>query len=410
MFSIRAKKLSNFLRESRILDISLLVILTAIAHRGWLKPGLLDFGDMWAYPKEALLNFFSFPYIWISSPDLGKYFSGLFVYPIRWLSGLVAYLGFDYSISQRVVYFFPYLFFSIFSMYYFTYVLFKKRIICFFATLFFVFNTFILQLIAGGIVAAAIAYALSPLILAFFIKGLQQKQLKNSILAGVFLSLSIAYYPAAPYLTIGAMSLFFIDALIRQVKGNANSRYVKRKGVSKLISYLILVLIIPIVLYFYWILPSLLVEAPKVTSGHDNVGWVYAGSYAKLSHALSIYNVWWPPGSEGVQPVRIQYFIVPLLVLIGIVSCFKNKNVRLLAIIAVISVFFAKGTNKPFGKIYEWFFKYFPYGSMFRTPGKFHCLTNLAYAPLLGLGINFLANLFRKIELRKLRCYLKEIF
>jgi len=400
------KKWFQFLTKNRATDIFILIVLTIIGYRGWFKAGLLDYGDMWATPKEALLNFFSLPYIWTSFSSLGKYFPNLYVYPFKWLSGLIIYLGFDYSVSQRVVYFFPYLFFSLLSMYYFTYVLFKKRIICFFAALFFVFNTFILQVVAGGIVNTAIAYALCPLVLAFFIKGLQQKQLKNGILAGIFFSLSIVYYPPAAYLTFGAILLFFIVALLRQIIESVNSR--NMKGVIKVITYLLLLVVIPVILHFYWVLPSLLVKAPTVNPAHTSIGWVDTLSYANLSHAISIYSVWWPPGSEGVQSVHPPYFIIPLLVFIGIVSGFKDRNICLLAIIAVISVFFAKGTNKPFGEVYAWFFKYFPGGSMFRTPGKFHCLTNMAYAPLLGVGIDFIANVLRNFELRKLKLPFKD--
>jgi hypothetical protein len=396
----KIKRIFRSIMKNRSLEIFILIIVVLIGHRGWFKPGLLDYGDMWAIPKETLVKFFTFPYIWLNYFYLGAYDSLFYMYPQFWLFGLVANLGFDYSISQRVVYFFPYLFFSIFSMYYFTYVLFKKRVICFFATLFFVFNTFVLSIVDGGIVDSAIGYALCPLILAFFIKGLQQKQPKYSILTGICLSLSIAYYPPAAYLTIGAISLFFIDSLISQIKSYDD--FVKKNTV-KLISHLIIVLVVPFVLHFYWILPALLVKIPKVIPGHEHAGWVYTLSYAKLSHALSIYSVSWPPGSSGVQPVPLQYFAIPLIVLIGILARLKDRNVRLLAIIAVISVFFAKGTNRPFGEIYAWFFKYFPGGSMFRTPGKFHCLTNLAYAPLLGVGIDYLSDILGKVKLRNLR-------
>jgi len=391
------KKWYQVVFGNRATDIFILVILAIIGHRGWFKPGMLDYGDIWAIPEEVLREFFSLPAIWVSSPQLGTLYTDLFKYPIWWVSGAIVRLGFNYSICQRVVYFFPYLFFAVFSIYYFTYVLFKKRIICFFATMFFVFNTFILQL-AGGIIDAALAYALCPLILAFFIKGLYRRQFYYSILAGVILAFSIVYYPTAAYLTIGVILLFFMDALISQIK---TSKAFVKKEIIKLAGYLLSVFIIPVVLNFYWILPSLLVKGPTVNPAHASVGWAYALSYAKLTHAISIYNVWWPPGSTGVQPVQVQYYLVPLLVLIGILSGLKDRRIRLLAIIAVLSVFFAKGTNKPFGGIYAWFFKYFPGGSMFRTPGKFHCLTNMAYAPLLGVGVEYIANRLRKIQFKR---------
>lgn len=401
MFMDRIKeKAYQRIIKSRVLDIIILIILAIIGHRAWFGPGILDFGEFDFVWKEALRSFFSLPYIWVTDTYLGAYNTLFYTYPQLLLSGLIASLGFGHAVIERVVYFFPYLFLSLFSMYYFSYVLFKKRIICFFATLFFVFNTYILQIVAGGVMDGAVAYSLSPLILAFFIKGFKDKQIINGFLTGVFLSLCIVFYPPTAYLVMAAMALFFLALLVDKTTS-------KRPRIISLIGYLLFTFSISIIFHFYWILPTLFIKAPGVIPGHESIGWLYTLSYAKLSHALSIYSVWWPPGSQGVQAVRIQYFLISVLVFIGIISGFKDKNVRLLAIIALISVFFAKGTNRPFGQVYVWFFRYFPGGSMFRVPGKFHCLTNLAYAPLLGIGVDFLANVLRKIESRKLKITFK---
>lgn len=410
------KGVATFLNR-RVINILILIALTIVIHRGWFSPGMLDYGDMWAIPREALVKLSYIPYSWLSfSPlyfypehaSLCQYFSNMFVYPVlQLLPSLAAKIGFDAGNCLRITFFFPYLFISMFSIYYFTYTLFKKRIICFFATLYFVFNVGILSIQYGGILVSAIADALAPLILAFFIKGLQRNCLKNAILTGIFLSLSIAYYPPSAYLTAWAILLFFIDALITEVRNYTQSKNTDR--IFSLFRYLILVFIVPIIINFYWILPAILTNNPPVTSlpGYDQVGWIYALSYAKLYHTVINYGLSWPPQSPTFPKVPLQYLVIPLLVLIGIVRGFNNRNVRLLTIIAIIAVFFAKGANKPFGEVYAWFFINIPGGRMFRVPGKFTCLTNLAYAPLIGIGIDYLAGILAKVGDRKI---LKPIF
>ncbi len=402
------KKWYQFRVRNRAIDILVLIILGIFGYRGWFRPGILDIGDLLAYPREQLVHFFSFPYIWNSTvaiPGLGTSDTLLLHrYPLFWLYGLISRLGFDFSVSERIVYFFPYLFLSLLSMYYFTYVLFKKRLICFFASMFYVFNTFVLSLVAGGILSIAMAYALAPLVLAFFIKGLKENRLRNGLLAGMFLTLSICYEPRISYLTIGAISLFFVNALIEETKLH---NFKPTKKIVEVIGYLMLVSVVPVVLHFYWILPSLLVQMPELPTGYDSEGWVRTLSYAKLSHNAAFYSISWPLGSPSFPVVPLQYFAIPLIVLIGVLSCLKDKNVRLLAIIALMSVFFGKGSNKPFGEVYIWFFKYFPGGKMFREPGKFLCLVALAYAPLLGVGIDFLSNGLRRVKFKKLKISLE---
>jgi hypothetical protein len=406
------KNKSKSIINNRPVDILILIVLVIIVHRGWFKPGMLDYGDLWSLPKEALVKFFSVPYIWFSfshlfsfpeHPYIGQYFSNIFMYPVQQLlPGLIAFLGFNSDICLKITFFLPYFFLLVFSMYYFTYVLFKKRLICFFATLFFVFNIFLLLGTACGVIISMIANALAPLVLAFFVKGLRQKHFQNGILAGIFLSISIAYYPPSAYLTIWAALLFFIVAFLRKVAGYDSGH---KNRIFKLFGYLILVLSVPFVLNFYWILPAMVTKSSPVVfnPGYEHVGWVYTLSYAKLIHTISIYGTGWPPKSPTFPVIPLQYFAIPIIVLIGILARLKDRNVRLLAIIAIIGVFFAKGTNKPFGDVYAWFFKYFPGGNMFRVPGKFTCLTILAYPPLLGLGIDYLSNVLEKIELKTLR-------
>lgn len=381
------------MKKSRVLDISLLMILTLIVHRGWLMPGILEYGDLWSAPREAMLRFLSPPYIW-QAQCLGRYsVLTLWIYPITWLLGLIAHLGFDFGVAERVVWFFPHLLLSIFSMYYFTHILFRRRIVSFFSSLLYALNTYILHITAGGILSIGMTYALAPLILAFFIKGLKENRLRNSIFCGFLLALSISYEPRGAYLTIGALFIFFIwyvgeELLVKRLKSLRN--------IMISFIYLIIALTIPVILHFYWLLPSLLVQVPSLPSGYELAGGATALSHMRLNHAATLYVPFWPLGTLEFQQVRPLFFLIPLLVGLAIVLRPKDKRVILLTILAILSVFLVKGSNPPFGGVYIWLFKHFPGFNMFRDPGKFYSLVSLAYAPLLGVTIDSLASVFKR--------------
>lgn len=396
------RKTLGFIRKSRWIDIFILIILAIFIHRGWFRPGVLDWGDWWAKPTDVLRDFFALPYVW----DLGllTHHPGHFQlvpggvghlaltnYPILLLHGLISKFGFGYETVERIIYFFPYIILSILSIYYFTYVLFKKRIICFFSTIFYAFNASILILLAGGNLLAGICYALTPLIVALFIRSLEKNWFKNALLCGALLTVSTWYDFRFNYLNIIVIIIFLFGYLLSS------------KNLRNLVNPMYIILIISlmiIVLNFYWILPTILVKLPTLPTHLAHSGMVRALSYGNLSHAAAVYPFWWPPGSTGVQQVKLAFYLIPILAGMAIVFHPKSKNVMLLTILAVGSVFLVKGSKPPFGEIYIWLFKHFPGFNLFRVPGKFGHLVCLAYAPLIGVTIDSLAGMLRRIKFK----------
>ena len=163
------KKIYPSITKYRVFDILFLLALSIFCYRVWFKSGMIVFGDWSYYPQEFLIDLWNFPFAWTS-----RYFSGpsfmLHGWPLQWITSLIARLGFDFGISERFVYFFPYIIISVLGIYYLTFTLFKKRIICLFSTLFYIFNIPTLTVVAGGLLNRMTGYALVPLAVAFFIK------------------------------------------------------------------------------------------------------------------------------------------------------------------------------------------------------------------------------------------------
>ena len=105
-------KIFNFINRHRSIDIIFLLLLNIFCHRGWFMPGIIEYGD-WSYlPKDFLVDSFTLPFCWTSRFFAGPNFM-LYNWPLKWLMGLVANLGFDFGVAERVVYFFPYIIISV---------------------------------------------------------------------------------------------------------------------------------------------------------------------------------------------------------------------------------------------------------------------------------------------------------
>lgn len=62
------------LKERRFCDLILLAILTLLVYRNWFSPGIIMYGDLHAWSKEKMLDYFSMPYGW-ETAELGGYYS-----------------------------------------------------------------------------------------------------------------------------------------------------------------------------------------------------------------------------------------------------------------------------------------------------------------------------------------------
>lgn len=254
------------------------------------------------------------------------------------------------------------------------------------ASLFYMFNPFMLGMV---MIPVFIPYHLSPLTIGFYIRGVLDK---NRMILYVLLS-AISFLPmigdlpsykhiCVPLIIIFLFTIF--DIIFRK----------SEKAYTIKIFFTFTFIFIMFMLWF--ILPyfSLLsyTTISELVSSHG-ISFPDYG-YATIPNLLRLLG----SGSfrAGGLPCGQAYFNNPFLILCGYVIAFLvfsaiflkagSKETRFFTILAVIFIFFAKGTNPPFGNVYKFIVSNFPAMRVFRTSFSMSFGAAIAYSFLLGIS------------------------
>lgn len=97
-------------------------------------------------------------------------------------------------------------------------------------------------------------------------------------------------------------------------------------------------------------------------------------------------------------PFIIIQFLFAFIILFSIAKNIKNRSVLILSGLFFVSIYLAKGTNPPFGEIYQFIFTNIPYLQVFRNPfEKSAPVLSLSASLLIGFSIfNLLQHLPKK--------------
>lgn len=307
---------------------------------------------------EQLKSWASLPLTWIipNHDGLGEYgVSTLWNWPLKFLYGLGGKFGLDYNLLTLFLGIFPFIIFGtwglsrIFSEYNFN--KFTKTI----AILFFLFNPFTLMLIDGGQVSLAVVYSLLPLAFSF----------RKKPIVFTALSLLISIYDIRFLAFIYGLLILTVD-----------------------IKAIVISLAFVLGINAYWLFPAFLVKLPLLPTTYSRSSQVSFLSFANFSQSLTFYQPHWPKNIFGNTTQTSPYlFILPVIIFSSLVLYRKDKNILCWSIVAIGSVFLAKGSNPPFESVYQWLFNHLPGFSLFRDPVKFYMLIGLSYSILLGFVI-----------------------
>lgn len=359
----------------KIIDLLILCIILIIFVPWITAYGTFSAGD-WPYLFLENIKEFS----WI--PNLR--FLWLAPYYQILTKVLVEYLGFSWTIVERVFWFWPFIVLSVIS----SFVLTRSMI----GALIYTINTYSLMLVGGGQLGVAMAYSLAPLVLKSFITCIDNlffisKKAKYLFYAGLFLSIQIMFDPRVAMITLGAALLYGLFS---------------KKNTS------LFWLVIPIagaaLLHLYWMVPFLFGnQAFTPHLGQATQAAVKYLSFASLSQTLSLLHPNWPENIFGkVYFFQPEFLILPILAFASLCFIYKlsdqnKKYVLFFALTALIGIFLAKGANEPFGFVYLWIFEHVPGFIIYRDPTKFYLLIALSYSVLIPFTLQ------RCIELLKHR-------
>ena len=234
--------------------VFVLLVYSFFLHRGYFYPGIMTKGDWDFHFKEEMISWFFKPCAWLPEISTSAMKTmWLTFYPIAITYGFFAkILSFDFGIVERILFFFPASFLPAISMYYLTRYLFKRREVCLFSAILYSSNTYIL-LSSITHLTVAMAYSLTPLIIAFFIQSLHEKSLRKSVLASVVFTISMAYEARITYITAATLVLYLLhDILLHTVLKRDFSEFLRS------LKMFIIFMVASIALSAYWILPFIL--------------------------------------------------------------------------------------------------------------------------------------------------------
>jgi hypothetical protein len=402
-FSIR-KIIQN---ESSVIYLAIGLLIMLIYHP-WFSNSMIARGDWKALSSTWMLDYTSWPSVWNDS-DFGGisflYLGRLSRFLLWHLQGIIhqqCNLGFEWT--EKIIWFFPFLFFSVLSMYLLVKMLFNDQIITAFAILFFLTNNFIVFRMHGAQLTLGMAYALTPLALYFFIKALQKEKLKsqlNNILLNGFILSIISYYdyrtvPLVLFLQLicGSYFLWFLNKSIRLT-------------FFKLVSYFTIIGIFLILSNFFWIFPTVLNLSASLdqSSSFFSIQILRSLSRTNLYHALGL-SIGSNAGGDyiyGIDQINSGLISILIIIIYGFSLLYKPRKLTIVwLLLSLMFAFLAKGVNSPFANINYLLYKYIPLFSMYRLPSKFLLIGGaVPISILFAVGSRSILHCFSNIVIKK---------
>jgi hypothetical protein len=335
-------------------------------------------------------------------------------------------IGISFGISQAFLN--SFLFMSAgFSMYLLVVSLFgganKFRFVAIVAAIFYMFNAFNMMIWSpwvGGIYFL-VAYALFPLMFAFFIRGLNSKNLlKGSILFGLSSLLFVSGNVNIPFsiIILFSLMLYLIFHLFFIAKDKTEKFFALKFALVAISIYLLLNL--------WWIAPTIinLGTINQLISVMDPRSWL--ANFSSFSSVLNVIRLYGYPGWENYFLQHPSFYYVPTImwdwpfilisflppIVFGFTLLLKKywikqidgvKIILFFFLFYLLSIFLSKGTQEPFGNVFYWLYSSVPGLTIFRSGFvKFGIMIALSSAILFGIGLSAIYEYIKNLKLSKI--------
>jgi len=263
----------------------------------------------------------------------------------------------------------------------------------FIAGIFYMFTPVMFNRIVAGQIAYIFAYALSPLVIALFMKSVENHTVQYRIV--VMTGLLFAFAGVQIQFLVMLLALLLIYSFLTR---NVKELVARVKALSIVSSIVFLV-------HAFWLIPLIANSGLRVPIGQAaTLSWFQAQSPSfvdalRLTGFISRYF----ESSVGTSVVPINLwlfvsFLIPLIVFSAVVLRPCDRRVIFFTLIAVISLFFAKGLNPPFEGIFVWMFWNIPLTAIFREVYHLMFIPALAFAVLLGISFEAISKAFHNMQ------------
>lgn len=241
----------------------------------------------------------------------------------------------------------------------------------------YVLNSYFLMLISGGQLGISLAYSLAPYVLLFSFKLFNKPDFRGALIAGLISSFQILFDPRFFMISFFGVIIYL-------------SFYLNNKITKKILFFIFNFLVI-FLLHFFWLFPLISSKGTGSLSDASTLSSFRFFSFASFENAFALLHPNWPENIFGkVVFFKPEFLIIPLIAYFSLffIQITKNinlysKRVLIFALIALIGIFLAKGSNPPFGFINEFLYSHFPPMKLFRDTSKFYILISLSYSMLI---------------------------
>ena len=382
--------------EFYLLIILLLSAVVTLLNLGWQKAFVGgDYGVSFHFP-DRLINF-SY-YIWDRFRAPGNQ-TTINTMAFLWTNFIFILfkLGLKPLLIERLAYF---LFFIVsgLGMFFLLNILirrycnvFDKRALylgAFAGSLLYMFNHFTMLLVSAWppIGPFHLSYMLLPWILALFIYNLQVKTSLLSIFLFSIMFLFLLSGNSASTLNIIFLLIAYLIFFRREI----------RKSSAKFGRFLVISFILVLFLSSYIYLPIIGVQSvPYLGSTEDLLSSLCFNSY--LTSFLNLFrlggaNIW--PNYPYYLSYMNNIFLIPLgylIPILAVVSLFFRKGIKIkvfFGVVFILTLFFTKGINPPFEKLFLFLYTRIPYFGIYRAVyHKFVYFIALSYSVLIGFFV-----------------------
>lgn len=372
-----------------------LIFIAVISHWRWLfLPSYFSWGDV-RYPAQmagSWKSMFILPSMWTS------YFNGfgnidllLTAYPTFNLlfSGL-ATIGIDPRLIEKIVHLLPIVFITPLSSFILIRHFTKNNLGAFVGSIVYNFNVYTLTTRSGDLMMSS-SYAIAPLAMFVFVKSLELRKMKYSLLSGLIFMICASYDFRIFYIFAFLIFFYFLFHILFVSK--LKLKELKTDTLFASIPFIVLAL-----LSAFWIIP--LISTGSLTNNYLFNRDLFGNGYLYLNQSLAFFFPWWTAGHGYalgvVQPIPIYFWSIPIIALLGFILNFKNKYVYFFVFVSLLGILLTKQSDHPFPHLYSWLYKYFPGFNAYREASKFYLVLSIGYAHLIAYFASWLDKNFKK--------------
>jgi len=259
----------------------------------------------------------------------------------------------------------------------------NTRMISFIAAIFYMFNPYVFI-----VTQAYLPYAVLPLILGLYIKGLTSKTINlkypfliSLALFGILIDLPQYKMLFVTFAVVILYSLFYVF-LFKGSKKKCATFLCMTIGVCFAMSMFI------IVTFYSMLISNVEVILQGVPIFFPDTNYALMNEIFRLLGGMGFYEGWKAFAhiyATNSLIILVGYFI-PIIAFSALILKPKDKNVLFLAVLSLVSIAAAVGPNPPFGEFYKLAVINIPFLAAFRTSCSLNIGTTMGFSVLIGFA------------------------